>query len=105
MLAPAARLLDWPRHQEASLRVQVRQLEGALGMGIWTPILTRRRRHVSHVRCTAALLHHLVDLAGVEAGGLEVGQSVAHAVAVVEAVAAPGLVRVPEEQQGELNML
>ena len=41
------------------------------------------------------VLHHLVDLAGVEAGGLEVGQSVAHAVAVVEAVAAPGLIRVP----------
>ena len=46
-----------------------------------------------------ALLHHLVDLAGVEAGGLEVGQSVAHAVAVVEAVAAPGLIRVPGEQK------
>ena len=43
VLAPAGWLLDWPGHQEASLRVQVGQLEGALG------ILTLIRRHVSHV--------------------------------------------------------
>ena len=36
-----------------------------------------------------------MDLAGVEAGCLEVGQGVAHTVAVVEAVSAPSLVCVP----------